>query len=92
MSKNILHKLGEILLQPFREHLLFLIAFFFLATSPYFFWHPMYVQGFNIYILYLAIHCFVLSYLVTLLVSLIKPTVSIGTGSQEHKDCRKTRG
>jgi heptose-I-phosphate ethanolaminephosphotransferase len=35
----------------------------------------MYVQGFNIYILYLAIHCFVLSYLVTLLVSLIKPDI-----------------
>ncbi len=36
----------------------------------------MYVQGFNIYILYLAIHCFVLSYLVTLLVSLIKPDIA----------------
>ena len=64
------------MLKPFREHFLFLIAFFFLATSPYFFWHPMYVQGFNIYILYLAIHCFVLSYLVTLLVSLIKPDIA----------------
>lgn len=75
MLKTILHKLGEILQKPFREHFLFLIAFFFLATSPYFFWHPVYVQGVNIYILYLAIHCFVLSYLVTLLVSLIKPDV-----------------
>lgn len=73
MLKTILHKIGEILRRPFRESFLFLIAFFFLATSPYFFWHPMYVQGFNIYILYLAIHCFVLSYLVTLLVCLIKP-------------------
>ena len=75
MLNTVLHKLGEILQKPFREHFLFLVAFFFLATSPYFFWHPMYVQGFNIYILYLAIHCFVLSYLVTLLVSLIKPDI-----------------
>lgn len=76
MLNTVLHKLGEILQKPFREHFLFLVAFFFLATSPYFFWHPMYVQGFNIYILYLAIHCFVLSYLVTLLVSLIKPDIA----------------
>lgn len=76
MSNTVLHKLGEILQRPFKEHFLFLIAFFFLATSPYFFWHPMYVQGFNLYIFYLAIHCFVLSYLVTLLVSLIKPDIA----------------
>ena len=75
MLKSAWHKLGNILLKPFREHFLFLMAFFFLATSPYFFWHPVYVQGVSIYILYLAIHCFVLSYLVTLLVSLIKPDV-----------------
>ncbi len=75
MFKTACHKLGNILMKPFREHFLFLIAFFFLATSPYFFWHPVYVKGFSIYILYLAIHCFVLSYLVTLFVSLVKPDV-----------------
>lgn len=76
MLKTLCQKLGNILLKPFREHFLFLIVFFFLFTSPYFFWHPMHVQGFNIYILYLAIHCLVISYLVTLLVSVIKPDVA----------------
>lgn len=73
MLKSFCLKLGNILLKPFREHFLFLIAFFFLATSPYFFWHRIFVRGVNLYAFYLAVHCFVLSYLVTLLVSLVKP-------------------
>lgn len=74
MLKTACHKLANVLLKPFREHFLFLIAFFFLATSPYFFWHPISTWGFNIYVISLAIHCFALSYFVTLIVSIIHPT------------------
>ena len=35
MLKTACQKVANILLKPFREHFLFLIAFFFLATSPY---------------------------------------------------------
>lgn len=73
MLNTVLHKLGEILQKPFREHFLFLVAFFFLITTPYIIWQHKIANGFNIYDLYLAGHCFVLSYLVSLLVSIIKP-------------------
>ena len=75
MLKTILHKIGEILRRPFRESFLFLIAFFFLISTPYILWQLKIAQGFNIYDLYLACHCFVLSYLISLLANLIRPII-----------------
>ena len=59
-------------MMPFRKHFLFLISFFVLATSPFFLWQFFYkhllMNGFL-----LTVHCFIISYVVTLLVGLIKP-------------------
>ena len=74
MSKSIFHKTGQILLKPFRDHFLFLFSFFFLATSPYFLWYRISMRIIDSYIIYLIAHSFVYSYLVTLFISLIKPT------------------
>lgn len=72
MSKySILKRLGDIFQKPFREHFLFLIAFFVLATSPYFIWQ-FYVQKIYLNASCLAIHCFIVSYLVTLFIGLIQ--------------------
>ena len=71
MFKNINHKLGNILLRPFREHFLFMIAFFILATSPYFL-RQFFTVKLYFNALLLSIHCIVLSYFVTLVISLIK--------------------
>ncbi len=73
MIKSILHRIGEILQRPFRESFLFLVTFFILITTPYILWQLKTAHAANIYDLYLACHCFVLSYLVSLLVCLIKP-------------------
>ena len=71
MFKNINHKLGNILLRPFREYFLFMIAFFILATSPYFL-RQFFTVKLYFNALLLSIHCIVLSYFVTLVISLIK--------------------
>ena len=63
-------KVVEALLRPFKKHLLFLIAFFVLATSPFILIQIFYYH-FYINALLLAIHCFVLSYIITLLISAI---------------------
>lgn len=73
MFKLFLHKLKLSLLIPFREHFLFFIAFFFLATSPYFLWLWISMQIIDSYVVYLMAHSIVYSYLVTLLVCLVKP-------------------
>lgn len=61
-------------MRPFRKHFLFLIAFFILATSPFFLWQFFYqhllLNGF-----FLTVHCFIISYVVTLLIGLIKPDI-----------------
>ena len=69
MLKTIFHNTGEILQRPFREHLIFLIAFFVLATSPFFI---KYINASNYhYSSILTIQCAAISYCVTLLVGLI---------------------
>ena len=74
MSKKFFNKIEDILMMPFRKHFLFLISFFFLATGPFFLWQFFYqhlpINGF-----FLTVHCFIISYVVTLLVGLIKPDV-----------------
>jgi len=70
MLKNTLNKIGTVLLYPFTEHLLFFIAFLIFATSPYFLWFIIYDEYY--YSLNLFMHCWVISYLVTLIVSLIQ--------------------
>lgn len=74
MAKTIFQKIVDILLMPFRKHFLFLMAFFILATGPFFLWQffykQLYLNGFL-----LTVHCFVISYLVTLLIGLIRPDV-----------------
>lgn len=64
-------KLIEILQKPFREHFIFLISLFVFITSPYLLLQT-YVNTLHFNDLLITIHCFVLSYLVTLIVSLIK--------------------
>lgn len=72
MSKFYLFKrLGDILQKPFREHFLFLIVFFVLATSPYFIWQ-FYVQKIYLNATFVAIHCYLVSYLVTFFIGLIQ--------------------
>lgn len=75
MFKRFFHKLGNFLLMPFREHFLFFIAFFFLATSPYFLWFRISMQMLDAYVIFLIAHSLVFAYLVTLLVCLVKPVV-----------------
>lgn len=67
-------KVVEALLRPFKKHLLFLIAFFVLATSPCIL-HQFFVIKSPFNAILVAIHCFVLSYLATLIVAVIKPTI-----------------
>ena len=61
-------------MRPFKKHLLFLIAFFVLATSPCIL-HQFFVIKSPFNAILVAIHCFVLSYLATLIVAFIKPTI-----------------
>ena len=74
MFKSTTKRILDLLLSPFTEHFLFLIAFFVFATSPYICWQIIsihfYVNG-----IILFIHCVVLSYCVTLVIALIKPTI-----------------
>lgn len=65
--KAIISKTISFLLTPFREHLLFLISFFILATSPFI----LKYRGNLIFAIFIAFHCITLSYLVTLIVSAI---------------------
>lgn len=65
MFKNFKTKIGSLLLSPFKEHLLFLIAFFILATSIYFIRFIKY--GNYYYSLHLLCHCFLISYIITLI-------------------------
>ncbi len=72
MIKRILH----FLLKPFREHHVFMIAFFVLIAAPYIVFQLRF--GFYhhyINTLLIAIHCAVISYFTTLLVSLIQPKI-----------------
>ena len=73
MSNNI-KKLGNIFLRPFKEHLLFFIAFFILATSAYFIWFFIYGQYY--YSLNLLMHCLVISYIITLITGLIQNNIT----------------
>ena len=66
---KIFHHLAELLQGPFRKHFLFLISFYLLVLIPYFLLKISWLMG-NVYI---AAHCFVFAYFITLLVSLIKP-------------------
>ena len=70
MSKIHHKRVVEALIRPFKKHLLFLIAFFVLATSPFIL---IQIFSYNFYVnaLLLTIHCFVLSYIITLLISAI---------------------
>ena len=72
MVIKILNILGNILLRPFREHFVFLIIFFILATSCYIIRHLV-IEINLIAAFTTAIHCFNISYIVTLLIGLIRP-------------------
>lgn len=69
MLKKTFKKIGTFFLYPFSENLLFFIAFFIFATSPYFLWFIIYDKYY--YSLNLIMHCLVISYLVTFMFSLI---------------------
>ena len=70
MLKNSRTKICNILLSPFREHLLFLIVFFVLATSIYFIRFIEY--GNYYYSVHVLCHCLLISYIITLILSLIR--------------------
>ena len=72
MTKSIFQSIGDILMMPFRRHFLFLMAFFILATGPFFMWQFFY-QHLLLNGLFLTAHCFIISYAVTLLVGVIRP-------------------
>ena len=72
MLKTTFERIVDILMRPFRKHFLFLISFFILATGPFFLWQFFY-QHLLVNGLLLTVHCFLISYVVTLLIGLIKP-------------------
>ena len=74
MLKTLYKRIAEILTRPFRKHFLFLMAFFILATGPFFLWQFFY-QHLLVNGILLTVHCFIISYVVTLLIGLIKPDV-----------------
>lgn len=74
MAEKIFQTIVDILLRPFKEHFLFLIAFFILATSCYIIRHLV-IEFYPIAAISTTIHCFNISYIVTLLVGLIRPKV-----------------
>ncbi len=69
----ITKKFIDLLLKPFREHFLFLISFFILATSPFVIRQICFHFYINAFLQ--AVHCIVLSYFVTLLISIIQPKI-----------------
>ena len=70
MLSDLTKRIGKVLVKPFRTHLLFLTAFFILATSPYFVRLIHNHEFFYSFILFM--HCSLVSYLVTLLIGLIQ--------------------
>ena len=68
MKQATYHNIASFLLKPLKHHFLFLLALFVFLTIPYLF--LPYIFGARLYI---AAHCFLYSYLITLIVSLIKP-------------------
>lgn len=74
MLKNVILKTNKLLTRPFREHFLFLVTFFVLATSIYFF-RFIYKESDYYYSFILAIHCLLISYLVTLLIGFIRNSI-----------------
>ena len=68
--KCLLSDVIKFLFRPFREHFLFCVFFFILATSPYVL-VQIFIHGYYLNAFLLSVHCFVLSYIVTLLISLI---------------------
>lgn len=75
MFKTILRKIADILLMPFRKHFLFFIVFFVLATSCYTIRHLV-LEINLIAAVTTMMHCFNLTYIVTLLVGLIRPKLA----------------
>lgn len=77
MTKKVLHKLTEVLLRPFREHFVFLVIFYLLTTGYYV------VRQFDLNtmhtnlaaVILVMMHCFVLTYFLTLLIGLIRSTI-----------------
>lgn len=74
MLKTIYNKIADILTRPFRKHFLFLITFFILATGPFFLWQFFY-QHLLVNGALLTVHCFIISYAVTLIISMVYPDV-----------------
>ena len=78
MLRNLARGIGELLTRPFRKHLIFLIAFFTLGTSPYFikfFYNSSYFYDGSypyFYSFLVLLHCTLISYIVTLLIGLIQ--------------------
>ena len=70
MLRNLFQRIGELLTMPFREHLIFLIAFFILGTSPNFI--SFFYNGSYYYSFLVLLHCTLISYIVTLLIGLIQ--------------------
>ena len=70
MLRNLTQGIGGILARPFREHLIFLIVFFILGTSPYCI--KFIYNGASYYSFFLFMHCALISYTVALLVGLIQ--------------------
>ena len=73
MSK-ILSKVGNFLSKPLRDHFLFYFSFFVLAASPYILRQIIAYENYP-YAFYVAAHCIVLTYLVTLAIGLIRPHI-----------------
>jgi len=72
----MIKKIIDCLQKPFRKHHVFMIAFFVLIASPYIIFQLRF--GFYhhyINTLLIAIHCIVISYFTTLLVSFIQPMI-----------------
>ena len=70
MPKIAYHKIGNLLLRPFRENFLFFMALFILATCPFIIKASIshLING-----ALLAAHCLVVTYLVTLAIGFIQP-------------------
>lgn len=74
MTKKILQKIIDILLRPFREHFLFFTEFYILAMGCYVL-RLITLDSFPTAAILIAMHCLIITYLVTLIVGIIRPRV-----------------
>ncbi len=72
MIKKIFQSIADILLRPFREHFLFFVVFYILAMGCYVL-RQISTEFYPVAAILIAMHCFNITYIVTLIISIIRP-------------------